>query len=164
MLITNLYSLSTSSFLILFSEPLYPGAPLSTRASMLAINQFAVNNRLSYRITAQLLELLKIHLPSPNALPNTLYKLQKIFTGVKCKVQHFCSVCLQEVPSESNTCPKRTCIKRHSQLCYFTVLPFEEHLQQMFTGILYVTVNFICIIELFICTLANTCVYVNRVY
>ena len=31
----------------------YIGAPLSTRASMLAINQFAVNNRLSYRVTTQ---------------------------------------------------------------------------------------------------------------
>lgn len=109
------------------------------RASWLSIYQFAISNRLTDSATKQLLELVRIHCPSSSSCPPSLYKLKKQL-GCMCnsiKILNFCSICMEEVlnSSSSKQCPKRECRKKKSQLCYFSALPFEKHLQDIFTGI-----------------------------
>jgi len=69
-----------------FNFPLYKDAPLSTEASWYATDQYAVANKLSYQATAQLLELIQIHCPSPNSCPKSLYLLKKHLSRDHCKV------------------------------------------------------------------------------
>lgn len=117
------------------TDPLYDGAPLSTRASWLSIYQFALSNRLTDTATQQLLELMQIHCPPSNSCPRTLYKLKKQLgqTGI---VQSFvyCSLCMSEITAGSTQCSRRECRRNNSQRCYFSVLPFEAHLRQIFEG------------------------------
>jgi len=41
---------------------------------------------------------------------------------------------MDQVPTKQKVCSKRVCKKNGSQLRYFAVLPFEEHLKDMFAG------------------------------
>ena len=117
-----------------FNFPLYKDAPLSTEASWYATYRYAVANKLSYQATAQLLELIQIHCPSPNSCPKSLYLLKKHLSRDHWKVSQYCSLCMDQVPTKQKVCSKRDCKKNGSQLCYFAVLPFEEHLKDMFAG------------------------------
>jgi len=62
--------------------PLYGGAFVTAEESMLATYMYAIRNKLSYQATSQLLELMKIHLLSPNSFPRSYYKLKKHLSGV----------------------------------------------------------------------------------
>ena len=115
--------------------PLYMNAPLSTEASWYAIYQYAISNKLSYQATTQLLELIRIHCPTPNSCPKSLYLLKKHLSNMEnCSISQYCSRCMGEVLTGQKCCSKTYCRKSGSQLCYFAVLPFEEHLKDMFTG------------------------------
>lgn len=115
------------------TTPLYDGALLTTEESMYATYLYAIKNNLSYQATSQLLDLMKIHLPSPNCYPKSFYSLKKHMSGMaKLNVRKFCSACFDEVSSEQKHCTKRQC--KLSSLSYYAVLPFEEHLQHMFSG------------------------------
>ena len=51
-------------------SPLYDGAPLSTEESLYSTYLYTINNKLSYQATAQLLNLMRVHFPSPTKLPH----------------------------------------------------------------------------------------------
>ena len=138
---------SNNSIMMLFSlihadsalqTPLYDGAPVTTEESMLATYMFAIRNKLSYQATSQLLELIKIHLPSPNSFPKSFYKLKKHLSGMAAlKLRKFCSSCLDEIPEGQKECGKRKCKQscKLSSLSYYAVLPFQEHIEYIFEGI-----------------------------
>lgn len=111
---------------------LYPDAPLSKEASYLSVYQFAVSNNLTDHATEQLLDLIRIHCPPSNACPPSLYKLKKQL-GLTDGVTNlqYCSCCMSEV---LKVCPKEMCRKKKSQLCYFSILPFQSHLHSIFTS------------------------------
>ena len=114
-------------------KPLYSSAPLTTEESMYATYQYALRNKLSYQATSQLLDLIGIHLPSPNSYPRSFYALKKHLSGMATlTLKKFCSTCLEEVPKEHKHCHRREC--KHSGLCYYAVLPFQEHLESIFAG------------------------------
>ena len=118
--------------------PLYDGAPVTTEESMLATYMYAIRNKLSYQATSQLLELMKIHLPTPNSFPRSFYKLKKHLSGIATlKLRKFCSSCLDEIPEGQKECGKRQCKQscKLSSLCYYAVLPFEEHIEYIYEGI-----------------------------
>ena len=118
-----------------FNIPLYAGAPLSMEASWYAIYQYAVSNKLSYQATTQLLELIRIHCPSPNLCPKSLYLLKKHLSNMKnCTSLQYCSHCMGDVPTCQKYCSKRDCKKSGAQLCYLSILPFEEHIKDLFSG------------------------------
>jgi len=48
------------------------------------------------------------------------------------KIRHFCSGYLDELYHSQKRCSKRAC--KHSDLSYYAVLPFEEHLGNLFRG------------------------------
>ena len=114
-------------------SPLYDGAPLSTEESLYATYLYAINNKLSYQATAQLLDLMRVHFPSPNFYPQSFHTLKKHLGGMTTpKIRHFCSGCLDELHQGQKRCSKRAC--KHSGLSYYAVLPFEEHLRNLFAG------------------------------
>ena len=113
--------------------PLYDGAPVTTEESMLATYLYAIRNKLSYQATSQLLELMKIHLPSPNSFPRSFYKLKKHLSGMAAlNLRKFCSLCLDEIPQGQKKCGKRQC--KQSTLSYYAVLPFQDHIEYIFEG------------------------------
>ena len=59
--------------------PLYEDAPLSVAASLQAIMGFSLGNHLSYSAMDQLLDLLKLHVPSTCGLPKSLNRLKRQF-------------------------------------------------------------------------------------
>ena len=119
------------------SQPLYNGAPLTTEESVYATYQYAIRNKLSYQATAQLLDLIGVHLPSPNSYPSSFYALKRhVSRMTTLALKKFCSTCLAEVPKEHKHCCQRECKVKHSSLCYYAVLPFQEHLESIFAGII----------------------------
>ena len=131
------YSLSPVHADSALKTPLYDGASVTAEESMLATYTYAIRNKLSYQATSQLLELMKIHLPSPNSFPRSFYKLKKHLSGVATlKLRKFCSSCLDEIPEGQKQCVKRPCKvsgKLSSVSCY-AALPFEEHIEYIFEG------------------------------
>ena len=114
-------------------QPLYDGSPLSLEESMYCTYLYAVRNKLSYWATAQLLELVRIHGPAPNSYPRSFYTVKKHLANMDTlNIHQFCSGCLDEIPRRQRCCSKRSC--KHHELCYFAVLPFEDHLKEMFSG------------------------------
>ena len=108
--------------------PLYPGAQISCRESWTSIYKYSVSNRLTDRATQQLLDLIASHCPTPNSCPMTVHKLGP--TG--CIHSQFCSLCMSPVPLDKKDCAN--CNSRASQMCYYSLLPFEEHLQEIVCG------------------------------
>ena len=114
-------------------NPLYDGAQLTEEESLHATYLYAIRNKLSYQATSQLLDLMRIHLPTPNSYPSSFYALKKHISGMATlTLRKFCSTCLDEVPKESKRCNRREC--KHANLCHYAVLPFEEHLEAIYSG------------------------------
>lgn len=115
--------------------PLYPGAPLSIKASWLSIYQYAASNRLTDHATQQLLDLMRIHCPEPNSCPPSLHKLKKELGSNDDIISlYYCSNCLKNITT-SGVCSGRGCKRMKSQVCYFSILPFEKRLHDIFSGI-----------------------------
>ena len=106
---------------------------MTNEESVLATYMYAIRNKLSYQATSQLLELMKIHQPSPNSFPRSFYKLKKHLSGVaSLELRRFCSSCLDEILEGRKQCGKRQC--KQSTPSYYAVLPFQEHLECIFEG------------------------------
>ena len=111
-------------------EPLYPGASISCRDSWTSIYKFSISNRLTDTAMQQLLNLISSHCPVPNFCPKTVHKLKKHMGSSECVHSQFCNNCNDLIPFDRKECENCT----ESTTCYFTLLPFEEHLKEIFTG------------------------------
>ena len=79
-------------------HPLYPGAPISKEASWLSIYHYAISNWLTDVAMKELIELIKVHIPSSKLCPTSLHSLKKCFGNMNAVTTlHFCSNCQQEV-------------------------------------------------------------------
>ena len=115
------------------TQPLYAGAPLSCEASMYLTYQYAIKAKLSYQMTTHLINLIRVHCPAENLCPSSLHTLKKHFSNKRTpNVKRYCSGCLDEIPSVVKQCQKRGC--KRCDPCYFCVLPFEEHISEMYSG------------------------------
>ena len=63
-----------------FLQPLYSGASITVCGAYCSTMQFATANKLTYTAIEELLKLLQILCPCPNALPTTIYKFKKFST------------------------------------------------------------------------------------
>lgn len=70
----------------------------------------------------------------------SLHRLQKKL-GQIGRVQNYryCSLCMAQVPLHLKRCSKTMCKQKKSKLCYFSILPFDERLADIFSGKLYDT-------------------------
>ena len=113
--------------------PLYQNSPVSVETSMYSTYLYVVKNKLSYQATSQLLDLLRIHLPSPNHYPESLHVLKKYLSAMaSLKITKFCSVCFKEVPQQHKHCSNSH--HNASAVAHFALLPFEDHIRDTFSG------------------------------
>eukprot|EP00731_Ephydatia_muelleri_P033287 Em0027g35a len=113
------------------SDPLYPGAPLTTQASWLSIYRFCLANKLTDVATKQLLDLVSIHCPKPNLSPKSLYLLKNMFGCMETVNTYYCSTCYGEIEDAMKGCLKHECKTASTQVCYFTLLSFESRLKSI---------------------------------
>ena len=98
--------------------------------------QYAIKAKLSYQMTSHLINLIRVHCPAENTFPSSLHKLKKHFSFKTVpSTKQYCSGCLDEILLPAKRCQKRRC--KHCDTCYFCVLPFEEHISEMYSGWLH---------------------------
>ena len=117
------------------SDSLYPGAPLTTQASWLSIYRFCLANKLTDVATKQLLDLVSIHCPKPNACPKSLYLLKSLFGCMETVNTYYCATCSGEVGDTLKGCLKYKCKATSAQVGYFTLLSFESCLKSIVEGL-----------------------------
>ena len=115
--------------------PLYPRAPISKEASVLACNYFAITNKLSDAATKQLLDLIRIYCCSDaTQFAPCMYKLKKLhICSNDFEMYRFCSQCMKKL-DDLQLCSENTCGIKKAQACYLAFLPFHKHLTNIFTG------------------------------
>ena len=90
---------------------LYRDAPISTASSSVLLMKFIMKHRITQEALTDLLKVLKLHCPSPNNLPSTVYHFKKQFKDLQYPIiyHYFCSKCLAEVSTESTVCNNTFC-------------------------------------------------------
>ena len=116
---------------------LYEGAPLTSSASNIMIMQFKIRHNLTDQSLEDLLQLLKLHCPKPNHVPNSLYHFKKFFreSRYQIKYHYYCSKCLQSVALSDSTCVNSTCkisLQEIGARCSFIEIPIESQLTILF--------------------------------
>ena len=96
------------------SPPLYSNAPINMAVSCLLIMTYAICHSLTGEAIAALLQLIRIHCPSPNKISKSLYHFRKYFQHITVPVKfyHFCSKCtslLANCGGSSFQCPNSHC-------------------------------------------------------
>ena len=105
-------------------------------ASWQAIMGFSLANHLPYTAMAQLLNLLKVHVPSMHSmhgLPRSFNAFKKHFITDEIQPR-FCSLCFRKIKQEDKHCSQRSCIDEKADLCYFISVPISAHLKQVMEG------------------------------
>ncbi len=121
---------------------MFPGAPISCKERWTSIYEFSISNRLTDSGIQQLLDLIRRRCPMPNSCPPTIYKLKKQICQVDCIHFQYCSFCKNSMEKDEKKCGK--CSKISRPPCYYAVLPFENHLKEVFVGKLYIYI--LCIL------------------
>ncbi len=92
---------------------LYDGAPLTVPASGVLIMQYKMRHKLTDESVADLLELLRLHCPTPNCCIPSMYHFKKQFRSLVRPIQfhYFCSNCLQPADEQqsSTVCSNPLC-------------------------------------------------------
>ena len=100
---------------VLSTEPLYEGSSLTVPTSSVLIMKYALRHSLTQEALADLLRLVKLHCPSPNQCPSSLYQFNKEFRDLHYPIvlHHFCSACLHVVEVESSEMESKMCTNPH---------------------------------------------------
>lgn len=92
---------------------------------------YSITNRLTDCATQRLLDLVARHCPTPNSCPETVHKLKKrLQPSADCIHSKYGSLCMS--PINDKSCSK--CSSKTAQVCYYTILPFEDHLKDIIRG------------------------------
>ena len=93
---------------------LYAGASLTFSASNIMIMQFKMRHNLTDQSLTDLLNLLKIHCPKPNNVPNSIYHFKKFFRESKYQIKYhyYCTKCLQNIDTSDIKSGKKLKIQR----------------------------------------------------
>ena len=108
-----------------YAEPLYKDAVITTAASNVVIMKYAIKHNLTMDALADLLQLVKLHCPSPNNVPSSLYYFKKHFQELQYPVtyHYFCNACLMEISKNSEVCSNQECSAEIKSLSSFIELP-----------------------------------------
>ena len=92
-------------------ELLYKEAMIKTSASSVLIMKYAMKHKLTREAIADLLQIVKLHCPSPNNIPSSLFHFKKQFKDFQypIKYHYFCNTCLSEVPKSGEFCTNHDC-------------------------------------------------------
>lgn len=93
-------------------RPLYSGAQITVRQSMLLILAILLHNSLNMSCVENIIFILELHCLSENLVKNSLYKLKQYFglCGVENVIKHFfCSACYRQLATADDNCI--TCLR-----------------------------------------------------
>ena len=118
------------------SELLYANAPITKKESWNAIMEFAIHNNLTYKAVEKLIQLLRLHCPTPNHLPSSFYKLKKYYQKQQQKIvrKQYCSVCNRELPFGNERCSNKECRKNMAEVSHLYITDFEKSLVNICEG------------------------------
>lgn len=112
----------------------FSNCPLTVTGSTLLIKKFQMRHNLTQEALADLLQLMRLHFPSPNLCPATLYLFNKQLPVLRDPLEftYFCSRCLQEIPNkDESTCPNISCghsLTEQGAVSSFIEVPLEPQL------------------------------------
>ena len=118
------------------SALLYDRSQLTVSASSVLVLQFKMKHKLTQEALGDLLELLKLHCPSPNKCFQSVYLFTKQFHELKLPVtfHYFCSSCLRIVKDNDRNCQNTSCSKDLSApgaMSSFIEVSIEAQLQKL---------------------------------
>ena len=115
------------------------GSSLSVSSSSVLIMKFKMRHNLTQEALADLLQLIKLHCPSPNQCSSSVYQFKKHFPDLNYPIvmHYFCSRCLHAVESvtESRTCSNAHCGSDFSvadSVSSFIEVPLDCQLKVLF--------------------------------
>lgn len=113
-------------------QPLYDGASINIRESMLLILTLLINHNLTMTCMEDIIRVIQLHCPNQNLVKNSLFKFRKFFNLEEdndITHKHFyCTTCERELESEDDDCP--SC--KNSKNSYFITMPILKQLKEMF--------------------------------
>jgi hypothetical protein len=121
------------------SKPVYEGANITVCGAYCSIMQYATANKLTYTAIEELLKLLQILCPCPNALPTTLYRFKKFFQQYNSgfEQQRVCSKCFKLL-GKGEVCDACSDVDnpvRHPEMSGLLVYtPFQKPLQTVLSS------------------------------
>lgn len=117
---------------------LFEGSPLDTLSSNVLIMKYSMKHKLTNDALADLLKLLKLHLPTPNHCSESVYCLRKsldqLATGYLHVTHYFCSSCSTEVEENCVLCPNPDCetaLVSIDSRSSFIEIPIEQQLKKI---------------------------------
>ena len=96
------------------SKHVFANCPITETTSNLLILRYSTRHNITQEAIHDLLQLLSIHCPTPNAIPRSLHSFHSSFPSLQQKftMHYFCSSCLQKLFSKQTiTCPNIDCGK-----------------------------------------------------
>lgn len=112
-------------------EMLYPGSFLTVASSSVLIMKFKAKHKLSNDGLQDLLNLIKVHCPTPNKCITSSHLFNKQF-GKNSAVSHYCNSCFQSIDADSQVCPNELCNNILSDsYSYFTEVPVIPQLKRL---------------------------------
>lgn len=105
------------------NEPLYEGAEITWRQSMLLILTILLKHNVTFSGLADIISVVNLHCPRRGLKKNSFYKFNNYFTydDTTSLIKHFyCSTCTRELEAVNDICP--TCPRKKNS--YFVRLPF----------------------------------------
>ena len=117
------------------SATVFINCPLTLTRSMLLLKKFQMRHHLTQDALADLLQLMRLHFPSPNCFPKSLYLFNQQSPVVRDQLEFtfFCSRCLQEIPDkDASICPNVSCgfslTSERGAISSFIEVPLEPQL------------------------------------
>lgn len=139
-------SLSSSEAMV------FQNCPLTVTSSLLLIKKYQMRHKLTQEALSDLLQLMRLHFPTPNLLPSSLYLFNKQLPVLANPLEYtyFCSRCLQELPSkDESTCSNSACgysLSGPGAISSFIEVPLEPQLvtllQSMYVLLCSVSVSY----------------------
>lgn len=111
----------------------FDNCPLTVATSTLLIKKFQMRHGLTNEGLSDLLQLIRLHFPSPNRFPTSLYHFNKEIPVLKDPLEfnYYCSSCLQEIDKNDSRCPNGSCQKSltaKGAISSFIEVPLEPQL------------------------------------
>ena len=133
---------------------LFQNCPLTVTSSLLLIKKYQMRHNLTQEALSDLLQLMRLHFPTPNLLPRSLYLFNKQLPLLRdlLEFNYFCSRCLQEVSNKDESiCTNSSCgcsLSGPGAISSFIEVPLEPQLstllQSMIISIVLTLQNILC--------------------
>ena len=121
---------------------MYNGALLTVGASCFLVSRFAMKHKITNSALNDLLKIIEMHCPRPNACCKSVHFLKKYQnsngvvceTDIACTTREYCTHCSAQIlDSKSPSCVKcRACIQGISNKSEFIIMNIEDQLRTLF--------------------------------